>query len=448
MRFNDAAWLFPLAGPALLAPLGVALMAAGLGRGRHVTHTLLTALAAWGAAALGYALIGFHLAGYPGSPALVFRLHGTAWNYLAWVWRVPEQFLLPAYAWRLFGLLAAGWMAVVISAGALERWKLSRTVLAAFIFGALLAPLPLHWLWNGGWLAMLGQNFGLGHGAMDLGETTAIQACGGAGALALAWQVGARRHKFNSQGEPNALPGHSTVLMLTGCGLTLAGWLAWNAISALMVAHISPWLLARTEINTLLAAICAFLCALLLGRWRFGRPDASIAVNAWLGGLVASSAAAPFLSLPANLLTASAAGAIVFFSIPWLEQKLRLDDPAGVIPAHLLAGIWGLLAAGLFARLWFYWPAGSPRFLMQGVVPSFHGVPLPIFPSWGQWAAQIVVVVTLLGCLLPLAYAVIWLIERLWPGRVTPEAEARGLDLYELGSSAYPEMVTHGDEFL
>lgn len=429
------------AGPALLAPFGLMLIVAGLGRGRNLTHSLLSALVAWSCAALGYAVLGASFGGYPGTPAHRFSLAGQSWNWLGaggwWLHSIPAADATWAAVWRLMGMLAAGWAAIILSTGALERWKLSRLALASFCFGAFLFPLPLHWLWARGWLSRLGAHFGLGQGALDIGGAGVIQVMGGMGALALVWQLGARRHKYNKQGEPNALPGHSSMLVLAGCGLALAGWLAWNAATTLLVAQAAPGMLARAEIHTLLAAAAAFLIALLLGRWRFGRPDASMAANAWIAGLAATGAAAPFLSSFAAVLIAAAAGALVFFSIPWLEKTLRMDDPAGAVPAHLLGGLWGLLAAGLFAVIPYSITAGST--IANAATPHV---------AHGQFLAQLLAVATLLGCLLPLIYGLIWAIERLWPGRVEPEAEAQGLDLYELGSSAYPEFVTHSDEFL
>ena len=117
------------------------------------------------------------------------------------------------------------------------------------------------------------------------------------------------------------------------------------------------------------------------------------------------------------------AGVLVTFSVGWLEFYARLDDPAGVISAHGLAGIWGLLAAALFAQS--AGPGGGQ----------------------GQWLAQLMGIATLIGFVLPVAYGLNRLLDRFVKQRVAPEGERQGLDLYELGAGAYPDFMTHSDDY-
>jgi Amt family ammonium transporter len=137
-----------------------------------------------------------------------------------------------------------------------------------------------------------------------------------------------------------------------------------------------------------------------------------------MAGLVASSAGCATLKPATAILAGLVAGALVVFSVEFLEFTLRIDDPCGSISVHAVCGIWGLLAVGIFS-----------------------GIP-------GQFMAQIVGVATLLGFIFPMSYGLNWLLNRVIPYRVSLDGERQGLDLHELGADAYPEFVVHADEFM
>jgi Amt family ammonium transporter len=155
---------------------------------------------------------------------------------------------------------------------------------------------------------------------------------------------------------------------------------------------------------------------------RFGRPDASLSANGWVGGLAAGSGACAFVPPAAAIVIGLVAGILIPLAIENLELRLGVDDPGGAISVHAIGGLWGVIAVGIFARF-----------------------PTPVS---GQWIAQLVGAATLLGCVLPVTYAANWLLNRFIPHRIAPEGERQGLDLYELGAGAYPEFMTHTDEFL
>jgi Amt family ammonium transporter len=178
---------------------------------------------------------------------------------------------------------------------------------------------------------------------------------------------------------------------------------------------------AQIAMNTILAAGAAALSSALVTRAKFGKPDASLAANGWIGGLVASSAGCAFLVPLASVLIGVGAGILVPLSIEWLEIYLSIDDPGGAISAHGVAAIWGLLALGLFENL-----------------PGSTGT--------GQWVAQVIGVATLVGFVFPLTYGLNWVLNRISPQRVSPEGERQGMDLHDLGANAYPELVTHVDD--
>jgi Amt family ammonium transporter len=310
-----------------------------------------------------------------------------------------------------------------------DRWRLGACCASTAILAAITYPIFAHWVWSGGWLAQLGAFFGIGRGFQDAGGTATIQIVGGFTALSIAWILGARRGKYSADGMPAAIPGHNVVYIVFGCALALVGWCALNSAGAILYAGVPASTVVLIAVNTTLCAAAAMLAALVVTRFRFGKPDASLCANGWVGGLVASSAAAPFIPPAAALIVGIVAGIIVPLSVEWLDLRLAVDDPGGAVSVHASAGLWGLLALGLLARF------------PDAAHPGSASAP-------AQWLAQIVGIATLVGFVLPLTYTLNWLLNRFFPQRVAREGERQGLDLYELGAGAYPEFLTHSDDFL
>jgi Amt family ammonium transporter len=282
------------------------------------------------------------------------------------------------------------------------------------LLAAVTYPLFAHWVWGGGWLAQIG--------FLDSGGASAIQAVGGLTALSITWILGPRRGKFNSEGMPAALPGHNAVLVLLGCFLAWLGWLGLNGAGAILFTGTQVTRAVLVAVNTTLAASSAALAAAAITRARFGKTDASLCANGWVAGLVAASAGCAVIRPAAAVIVGLIAGALLVYSVEWLELRLGVDDPGGSVSVHAVAGVWGLIAVGPLGALL---PGGAP----------------------GQWLAQLVGVATLLGFVLPLTYGLNWLLNRLSPQRVAIEGERQGLDLYELGAGAYPDFLTHNDDF-
>jgi Amt family ammonium transporter len=295
-------------------------------------------------------------------------------------------------------------------------------LLAGFTF-----PLFAHWIWGGGWLSQLGVNYGLGRGFVDCGGSS-IQVLAGLTALALSWILGPRRGKYGNDGRSVAIPGHDGVLLLSGCFLAWVGWLGLNSAGAILFTGSRPGETVAVAINTTLAACSAALAAAALTRSRFGRPDASLTANGWLGGLVTSSAGCAFIAPAEAVAMGLVAGVLVVLSVELMESKLFVDDPAGAVSIHAVGGAWGILAAGFFARF--------PGTAINGVSGA----------AGGQILAEIVGLAALLGFVLPITYFLNWVLNRLHHQRVSIEAEMQGLDLHELGAGAYPEFVTHSED--
>jgi len=415
-----------------LAAAGIALINTGLGRSRSAAHSMMTSLAVFAVAAVVFFFCGFAFQGYAGGPGHVLKIAGKDWGWIG-----AQQFFLRGLrfdgsassliAW--LQMLSVGLAAIIPLGSGGDRWKLSACCASSALLAGITYPIFAHWVWGGGWLAQLGANYGLGRGFVDAGGSGTIQVVGGLTALSVAWILGPRHGKYAVDGMPAAIPGHNAVLVLFGCLLSLLGWYGLNSAGAILFANADPKRCVLIATNTTLCAAAATLATAVVTRIRFGKPDASLCANGWIGGLVASSAAAPFLAPAAAVLIGMVAGALVALSVEWFELRFQVDDPGGAVSVHAVCGIWGLLALGICARL--------PDQPLNGAIGN-----------QSQWLAQVVGIATLFGFVLPVAYGLNWLLNRFFPQRVAVEGERQGLDLHELGAGAYPEFVTHTDEFL
>jgi len=421
LPFSEAAFALTLA-LLFMAPLaiaGVALINTGLGRSRSAAQSLLGNLAILAVSAIVFALIGATFAGVSGAAGHSFQLGGKPWGWLG----AGPLFLSglgsaapQAQLVLLLEFLAVAFAGMVPWGSGADRCKLTAGCGVAAVMAAIVFPLAAHWIWGGGWLAQLGVNFSLGTGFIDGGGAGTVHVLGGFSALALIWTVGPRKGKFPKEGLATALPGHNSVYVLFGCLLALVGWLAWNVAGAVLFLHAPLASLPVIAVNTLLSASGAVVATFAVTRIRFGKPDASLCANGWLAGLVASTACAGVVTPVEALLVGVIAGIITPLLVELLELALSIDDPSGAITVHAAGGLWGLIAAGLFA------------------------------PQAGQLIAQLVGIATLLGLVLPLVYLLLWLLNRVLPFRVDPDGERIGMDLHELGGGAYPEFVIHRDE--
>ncbi len=395
--------VFILLVPAALA--GISLINTGLGRSRSAAHSMMAALCVTAVAALAYFVCGFAWQGFPGGPACVLTVAGKEWN-----WSGAGPFFLrhfeldasPAALAVLLGMFSVSLAALIPLGAGGDRWRLGASCASTALLAGWTYPIFAHWAWGGGWLAQLG--------FVDAGGSGAIHAVGGLTALSIAWIVGPRRGKYAPDGMPAAIPGHNTVIVLFGCMLALLGWIGLNAAGAILYTGAPTERIALIGVNPLLAAGSAALSAAAITRFRFGRPDASLCANGWVAGLVSSSAACAVVQPAIAVIIGLVAGALIPIAVEWLELHLSVDDPGGVISVHTVGGVWGLLAAG-------------------------------------HWLPQLVGIATLLGCMLPMTYAVNWIVNRIYPQRVASEGERNGMDLFELGAGAYPEFLTHNEDF-
>jgi Amt family ammonium transporter len=213
--------------------------------------------------------------------------------------------------------------------------------------------------------------------------------------------------------------------VLFGCLLALVGWIGLDAATSILFYAAGPTQVAGIVVNAALSASAGCLAAVAVTRARYRKPDASLSANGWIAGLVAGSAACALVTPVAAIGTGLIAGVLVTYLIEIFELRLLVDDPGGAISVHAAAGLWGLLALGIFGQF-----------------------PDSIATRAEHLLSQFVGVATLLGLMLPLIHAANLLLNRIAPYRVDSDGDWQGMDIRELGAGAYPEFVVHADEFV
>jgi len=278
-------------------------------------------------------------------------------------------------------------------------------------------PIGGHWIWGGGWLAELGM--------FDFAGSTVVHSVGGWSALAGILLLGPRIGKYKPDGSPRPIYGHNLSIATLGVFVLWFGWFGFNPGSTMAL---NPDAIAHVAVTTNSAAAAASLSATFTAWLLLGKPDLSMILNGCLAGLVAITAPCAFVSIPASILIGLAAGVLVVFSVVFFD-KIKIDDPVGALSVHLVNGIFGTLALGLFADKGIASKIGTDAdSLSNGLFlgGGFHqlGVQLLGVVSVGAF----VFAMALIG----------WFILKLVTGiRVSREEELMGLDIGEHGMEAY-----------
>jgi Amt family ammonium transporter len=250
-----------------------------------------------------------------------------------------------------------------------------------------------------------------------------VHSVGGWAALAGIIVLGPRRGKFGPGGKVNAIPGHSMTSAAIGVFVLWFGWFGFNPGSTMAadgpsIAHVAT----TTNIAAAAATVSSMVAAWLL----LGKPDLGMTLNGCLAGLVAITAPCAFVSAWASIVIGLIAGLVVCLGVSLLE-RWKLDDPVGAVAVHGFNGLWGVLALGIFAD-------GSYGAGLNGVEGTVKGL---IYGGTGQFAAQAIGMVTCAVFVLGTAYAFFKLQDKLQGIRVSPQVEVEGLDIHEMGVSAY-----------
>ncbi|MEE3466971.1 MAG: ammonium transporter [Eubacterium sp.] len=388
---------------------GFAMVESGFARAKNAGNILMKNLMDFCIGCVVFILIGFGLllgedmVGLIGQPGLdIFT------NYANFDW---SNFV--------FNLVFCATTATIVSGAMAERTKFLSYCVYSAVISALIYPIEAHWIWGGGWLAQMGFH--------DFAGSCAIHMVGGIAALVGAIMVGPRIGKFERDKngkvvKVNAFPGHNLVIGALGVFILWLGWYGFNGAACTTTEQ-----LASVFVTTTIAPSVATVICMIFTWLRYGKPDVSMCLNASLAGLVAITAPCDVTDATGSIIIGAVAGLLVIFGVWLLDHKLHIDDPVGAVAVHMMNGIWGTIATGLFAT------ASAPGFELAGIKEGLFygggfeqlGIQLVGFGAVAAWAA--------IGMLI-----VFGIIKLIFGLRVSEEEELEGLDLTEHGlASAY-----------
>ena len=317
--------------------LGFACLEAGLTQAKNTVNILFKNTGVIAIGLLTYAFVGFNLM-YPGDFSL-----GQFFGFAGFGIDAGAEGITSAYNpgytyWTdfIFQAMFAATAATIVSGAVAERIKLGSFLAFTTIYVAVIYPIAGSWKWGGGWLDQLG--------FYDFAGSTLVHSVGGWGALAGVIVLGPRLGKY-FKGRVRPIAGHSMPLATIGVFLLWLGWFGFNGGSVLSA---DPGLVSLVFVTTSLAAAAGVVGA-MIGSWSVQhKPDLSMVLNGSLAGLVGITAGADTVSVNAAMVIGLIAGFIVVASVILIDRA-RLDDPVGAISVHLVCGIWGTLAVGIFS---------------------------------------------------------------------------------------------------
>ena len=393
----DNLWVMVGAMLVFIMGLGFACVESGLARAKNCTNILFKNTVTPAIGLLTYALCGFALM-YPGE---AHWLVGQAFGFAGFGLHDPSAADPMAYNGKftywtdfLFQGMFAATAATIVSGAVAERVKLSSYMIFTTIYVALVYPILGSWGWGGGWLADKGFH--------DFAGSTFVHSIGGWGALAGIILLGPRLGKYVG-GKPVAIMGHSMPLATIGVFMLWFGWFGFNGASALSA---DPQTVSLVLVNTNLAACAGIVSSLFTAQIALRRADFSMMLNGCLAGLVAITAGADCVSPMDSIIIGLVGGVLVVGGVLFFDM-VKLDDPVGALSVHLVNGVWGTLAVGIFSASY-------------------------------SFMTQLLGVVVIGAASFACAFAIFFVLKKLFGIRVTEKEELRGIDICEHGAEAYP----------
>jgi len=425
---TDTLWVLFAAFLVFFMNLGFAMVEAGLQQAKNAVNISAKNFVVFAISSIAFWFIGwglmfgdgngfmgwkgmFMLSGADNSPATGDSYQGV-YSALSWTG-------VPLFAKFFFQLVFCATAATIVSGAVGGRIKFLAFIVFSFILTSIIYPVAGHWIWGGGWLAQ--------RGFWDFAGSTVVHSIGGWAALAGVLVLGSRIGKYNPDGSVNSLPGHSLPLATLGVFVLWFGWFGFNPGST-MAANAAD--IGRIAVTTNLAAAAGTLTATITAWLALEKPDLSMILNGALAGLVAITAPCAWVTPGASIIIGGIAGILVVFFVLAFD-RWGIDDPVGALSVHLVNGVWGTLAVGLFAAAPYAGGSGQP--------------PLGLFYGGGfsSFANQLVGVVAVGSFVFVLSW-VIWVIINATMGiRVSREEELIGLDISEHGIEGYPDFESY-----
>lgn len=391
-------WMMVATGLVFIMHLGFASLETGLTQSKNSVNVLFKNSVIPGIGILTYAFIGFNLM-YPGESfaGSIFGFGGFGISTDAA--GISSEYNIGYTYWTdfLFQGMFAATAATIVSGAVAERIKLSSFLIFSTLFVGIAYPIAGFWKWGGGFLDALG--------FYDFAGSTLVHSVGGWAALIGIIFLGPRKGKY-VDGKVHPIPGHSMPLAVVGVFLLWLGWFGFNGGSVLSA---DPGLVSLVLVTTSISASAGAIGAMFTSWAYFRKPDITMVLNGILGGLVGITAGADLVGPMSAFLIGIISGVIVVFSVVFFD-KIKIDDPVGALSVHLVCGIWGTLAVGIFGSL----------------------------ASFQQFGYQLVGVLVI-GAFVSIVSMILWILLKKTIGiRVSDEEEIEGLDIGEHGMESYP----------
>ncbi|MBG0776106.1 MAG: ammonium transporter [Desulfovibrionaceae bacterium] len=390
---------------------GFACVECGFTRAKNAGNILMKNYLDFAAGAVAFFLFGFALmfgndvGGFIGSSG--FSLGGVTGADPDGQWTLTFWF---------FQSVFAATSATIVSGAIAERTKFASYIIVSVLVTGLIYPISGHWAWGSLWLGDAGAGWLEGFGFIDFAGSTVVHSVGGWVGLAGALVVGPRLGKYAADGKARAIPGHNIPYAALGVFILWFGWFGFNPGSTTT----ADGTIGYIAVNTSLAAATGILGAMFTVWLKHGKPDTSMTLNGALAGLVAITAGCYEVAPLGALVIGLIAGILVVFSVEFLDQVLKIDDPVGAASVHGVCGAWGTLAVGLFAA------------------PGF-GDSTGLF--YGGGAGQLLVQALGVGVVFVWAFGAGWVVfsavKAIMGVRASREEELKGLDITEHGMESY-----------
>ncbi len=443
----NTVWLLVCGFLVMFMQAGFALVEIGFTRAKNAVHTMMMNFCIYFIGLMGFWSVGYALM-YGAAGANAANIGSIPPFGASHVFATPlgslfatngfflsgNNYDVGVCAMFLFQAVFMDTMAVIPTGAMAERWKFGAFILYGFFASMILYPIFGHWAWGGGWLSQLGNKFGFGCGYVDFAGSGVVHSVGGLCGMAGAMVLGPRIGKYNRDGTANAIPGHNIPLALLGVFILGFGWFGFNPGSTFGAAGGGNLRIGIVAVTTMMASAGGAFATLMYIYLRSKKFDPSMIANGFLAGLVAITAPSGFVSPSVGVLIGAIGGLIMCWAISFLEV-IHVDDPVGAVAVHAGAGLWGVLAVGIFAD-GTYGAGWNGTKLANGqnapLVGLLHG-------GVGQFMAQCVGVVTLLIWGFGLSYVFFKTQDKFFGGiRSRREDEIGGLDIPDMGIVAYP----------
>jgi len=414
MDFNVSTVTWVLIATALIyfMQAGFALCEAGLTRAKNTGNILMKNMMDFCIGTPCYWLVGFGLM-FGSTAPLIGRLDPMIRGiYGAENTVVPQT--MPLWCYVIFQTVFCATAATIVSGSMAERTNFKAYCVYSAAISLLVYPIGGHWAWGGGWLSGLGFH--------DFAGSAVVHNVGGVIACLGAWMLGPRIGKYDREGKARAIPGHNMTAVALGVFILWFCWFGFNGGStASMADGADAFHASLAFMNTNLAAAVATVVTMIFTWLRYGKPDVSMTLNAALAGLVAITAGCDCVTPFGAFIIGLAAGILVVFSVEFFDNIAKIDDPVGAVSVHMVNGIWGTIAVGLFSN----GEDGVMKGLFYGGGARLLGI-----QALGIAAIDVYVLVVM--------FIVFKLIDKVIGLRVPAQVEIDGLDLHEHGlTSAY-----------